>query len=117
MTVVLLGSVPAAQAMVTPAHGTSSSWQQAVRKAREYLAFEAFSLKGLAGQLRYDGFSRSDAYYGATYSGANWFKQAAKKAKEYLQMEAFSRSGLVAQLQYEGFTYAQALYGVRAAGL
>lgn len=106
----LLVSVPAASA-------STGSRAQAVRKAHEYLQFEAFSLKGLAGQLKFEGFSTSDATYGATHSGANWLKEAAAKAKEYLKMEAFSRSGLVAQLEFEGFTSAQSLYGARAAGL
>jgi hypothetical protein len=90
---------------------------QAVRKAHEYLQFQAFSFKGLVSQLKFEGFSTSDATHGASHSGANWWKQAAAKAKEYLQMQAFSRSGLVAQLKFEGFTPAQALYGARAAGL
>jgi host cell surface-exposed lipoprotein len=103
---------------VTPAHaGTLNSRAQAVRKANEYLQFESFSLKGLVSQLKFEGFSTSDATYGASHAGANWWKQAAKKAREYLKMEAFSRSGLVGQLEFEGFTPAQALYGARAVGL
>jgi hypothetical protein len=107
---VLFGSVTAAQA-------TPGSRAQAVRKAREYLSFEAFSLKGLASQLRYEGFSTYDANYGASHSGANWMKQAVRKAKEYLHLQAFSRSGMIAQLKYEGFTPAQALHGALAVGL
>jgi hypothetical protein len=110
VTVLLLATVPAAQA-------SPGSRAQAVRKAHEYLQFQSFSLKGLAAQLKFEGFSMSDATYGATHSGANWWKQAAAKAKEYLKMQAFSRSGLVAQLKFEGFTSAQALYGARAVGL
>jgi hypothetical protein len=67
--------------------------------------------------LKYEGFSTSDATYGASHAGANWWKEAAAKAKEYLKLEAFSRSGLIGQLRYDGFTYAQALYGVRRVGL
>jgi hypothetical protein len=111
LAVLLLSSVPAAHAAPT------SGRDQAVRKAHEYLQYEAFSLKGLVQQLRFEGFSMSDATYGATHSGANWMKEAAAKAKEYLHTQAFSRSGLVAQLRFEGFTAAQALYGAQAAGL
>jgi Host cell surface-exposed lipoprotein len=106
----LFGSVTAAQA-------TPVSRANAVRSAKEYLHSQAFSFKGLVSQLKYEGFSRSDATYGVSHSGANWYKQAAKSAKQYLRTQAFSRRGLVEQLEYEGYTHSQALYGVRAAGL
>lgn len=115
VAIVIVGAI--ALGSVTAADASNISRAQAVRKAREYLQFEAFSFKGLVGQLKYEGFSSSDATYGASHSGANWFKEAAAKAKEYLKMEAFSRSGLIGQLRFEGFTYAQALYGVQAVGL
>jgi hypothetical protein len=102
---------------VTAAHASPASRAQAVRKAQEYLQFESFSFKSLVAQLKFEGFSTSDATYGVSHSGANWWKEAAAKAKDYLKMEAFSRSGLIAQLEFEGFTPSQALYGVRAAGL
>jgi hypothetical protein len=111
LAVLLFGSVPTAHA------ASNSGRDQAVRKAHEYLRYEAFSLKGLVSQLKFEGFSTSDATYGASHSGANWWKEAAAKAKEYLHTQAFSRSGLVAQLKFEGFTSAQALYGARAVGL
>ena len=110
VTALLFGSVTAAQA-------TPISRANAVRAAHDYLRSQAFSLKGLASQLKYEGYSTYDATYGASHSGANWMKQAAKSAKTYLRYQAFSRGGLVDQLKYEGFTPAQALYGARAAGL
>ena len=110
LTALLFGSVATADAR-------PANHKQAVRAAKEYLQSQAFSLKGLIGQLRYEGYSKNDATYGAKHSGANWMKQAVKSAKQYLRMEAFSLSGLVAQLQYEGFTHAQAVHGARAAGL
>ena len=67
--------------------------------------------------MKYEGFSTSDAKYGAGDSGANWMKQAVLKAKSYLEYSAFSYKGLVHQLEYEGFTHAQAVHGVRAVGL
>ena len=102
---------------VTAAHATPVSRANAVRDAKEYLQSQAFSLKGLVSQVKYDGFSTSDATYGASHSGANWIKEAGADAKEYLQSQAFSGSGMVAQLEYDGFTASQALYGARAAGL
>lgn len=101
----------------TPAQATPISRAQAVRSAKQYLLVEAFSLKGLVSQLKFEGFSTSDATYGGTHSGANWMKEAAAAAKEYLRTMPFSRSGMVAQLRFDGFTPAQAAYGARAVGL
>ena len=110
LTVLLFGSVTAAPA--APVNHT-----QAVRAAREYLQLQAFSFLGLVAQLKFEGYSTSDARYGASHAGATWFKQAAKAAREYLKLQAFSFSGMVAQLQFEKYTRAQAVYGARAAGL
>src|SRR4051812_2387984 len=119
--VLLLGlSVLAAASLfasVTPAHATPVSRANAVRSAKSYLQFQAFSFKGLVDQLKFEKFSTGDATYGASHSGANWMKQAARAAKSYLRHQAFSRAGLVDQLKFEGFTPRQALYGARAAGL
>jgi hypothetical protein len=123
LTVFLPGAATAAHATadaVTAAHATPTSRTnraQAVRMAKQYLSSMPFSLKGLAKQLRYEGFSKSDATYGASHSGANWMKQAVRAAKQYLRSMPFSRSGLIQQLQYDGFTYAQAAHGARGAGL
>ena len=67
--VALFGSVTAAHATpaapATPAaHATDISRAQAVRAAKEYLRSQAFSYKGLVEQLKYEGFSTSDAKYG-----------------------------------------------------
>jgi len=110
LTALLFGSVATADAK--PMNRT-----QAVRAAKEYLQTQAFSLKGLVSQLKYEGYSTSDATYGAKHSGANWMKQAVRSAKEYLQTQAFSFSGMVGQLEYEGFTHAQAVHGARAVRL
>jgi hypothetical protein len=110
LTVLMLGTV-------TPAHATPISRANAVRSAKQYLQFEAFSRNGLISQLKFEGYSTYDATYGVSHSGANWMKQAVKKAKEYLQYQAFSRSGLIQQLEFEGFTPSQALHGALAVGL
>ena len=72
----------------------------------------AFSYSGLVEQLEYEGFSHTEAVYGADHCGANWNEQAAKKAREYLEYSSFSKSELLDQLLYEGFTQSQAEYGV-----
>ncbi len=93
------------------------SQKNAVRKAKSYLDYSAFSYGGLIAQLEYEQFSHADAVYGADNSGANWNEQAAKKAKSYMEYSAFSRSGLIDQLKYEKFTQEQAEYGASAVGL
>lgn len=93
------------------------SQKNAVRSAKNYLNFSAFSHDGLVAQLEYEKFSHEDAVYGADNSGANWNEQAAKSANNYLKFSAFSREGLIEQLIYEKFTQEQAEYGVNAAGL
>ena len=110
-------SLATAKVVVPNVATTPMNRTQAVRAAHEYLQFQAYSLKGLISQLKFEGYSTSDATYGARYSGANWFKQAVRSAKEYLEFQAFSFSGMVGQLQYEGFTHAQAVYGARGARL
>ena len=93
------------------------SQKNAVRKAKSYLDYSAFSRDGLITQLEYEGFTTEDATYGADNCGADWMEQAAKKAKSYLNYSAFSRDGLITQLEYEGFTTEQAIYGVDSTGL
>src|SRR5947207_6500080 len=107
VTALLFGGVTAAHATpaarATPAaHATPMNRVQALRAARQYLQTMPFSLKGLVQQLKYEGYSTSDATYGATYSGANWMKQAVRAARQYLQTMPFSFRGMVQQLQYEG---------------
>lgn len=101
----------------TPTSSETVSQKNAVKKAKSYLDYTAFSHDGLVAQLEYDQFSHADAVYGADNSGANWNEQAAKKAKSYMEYSAFSRGSLIAQLEYDKFTQAQAEYGANAVGL
>ena len=100
----------------SPSSSATSGEQRAVQRARSYLDTMAFSREGLIDQLEYEGFSHSEAIYGADNAGADWNEQAALKAKEYLGTMAFSRAGLIDQLEYEGFTSDQAEYGVSRCG-
>ena len=90
--------------------------KNAVRKAKDYLAFTGFSHSGLIEQLEFEGFSTDEATYGADNCGADWNEQAAIKAEEYLNTMSFSRDGLIEQLEFEGFTAEQAEYGATAVG-
>ncbi|HNV62468.1 MAG TPA: Ltp family lipoprotein [Candidatus Cloacimonas acidaminovorans] len=93
------------------------SQRNAIRSAKSYLGYSAFSRSGLIKQLEYEKFSNSDAVYGVDNSGADWNEQAVKSAEEYMNYSSFSRGSLIEQLKYEGFTQAQAEYGVNAVGL
>ena len=93
------------------------SKQNAVRKAKEYLNYTAFSKSGLIKQLQYEKFSKEDSEYAVEHCGADWNQQAVKKANQYLKYMAFSRDGLIDQLEYEGFTHSQAVYAVNQVGL
>ena len=101
----------------TPVSSETVSQKNAVKKAKSYLGYSAFSHDGLVAQLEYEQFSHADAVYGADNSGANWNDQAVKKAKSYMDMSAYSRGSLIEQLKYEKFTQAQAEYGANAVGL
>ena len=100
-----------------PVSNETVSQKNAVKKAKSYLGYSAFSHDGLVAQLEYEQFSHADAVYGADNSGGNWNDQAAKKAKSYMDMSAYSRGSLIEQLKYEKFTQAQAEYGANAVGL
>lgn len=110
-------TTPAPTPTPTPVSSETTSQKNAVRKAKSYLSYTAFSHDGLVAQLEYEQFSHADAVYGADNSGANWNEQAAKKAKSYMEMSAYSRGSLIEQLKYEKFTQAQAEYGANAVGL
>ena len=88
----------------------------ALASALNYLSFSSFSKSGLVEQLKYEGYTDSEANYAVNNCGANWKEQAAKSAKNYLDFSSFSRDGLIEQLEYEGYTHEQAVYGVEAVG-
>lgn len=85
--------------------------RNALARAKSYLAYSAFSKKGLKDQLLYERYSNSDAQYAVDHCGADWNTQAYLKAKSYLSFMSFSRDGLIDQLEFEGFTHSQAVYG------
>jgi len=113
----------------TPSPGTNSitnspdnpdvtvSQANAARTAKNYLDFSGFSRSGLIKQLMFEGYSESDASYGADAQNANWSEQAARSAKNYLDLSGFSRSGLIKQLMFEGYSKQEAEFGATANGL
>jgi hypothetical protein len=103
-------------AVVTQVKAISVGKKNAVRSAKSYLKYGAFSRKGLIEQLRFEGYSKKDATYGADHAKANWKKECAQSAKSYMEFMPFSRKELAAQLKWEGFTKAQIAYGLKAVG-
>lgn len=90
--------------------------KNAVGKAQDYLAFQAFSRSGLIGQLEYEGYPTDVATFATDYIGADWNAQAVAKAQDYLSFQSFSREGLYDQLVYEGFSDAEANAGLAGVG-
>lgn len=101
----------------TQAFEGTTSQEQAVGTALDYLDSSSFSKSGLVEQLEYEGFSHKDSEFAVEHIDVNWRRQAAASAVDYLDSSTFSRSGLIEQLEYEGFTHAQAVYGVNQTGL
>lgn len=90
--------------------------KNALKAAKSYLSYTAFSYDGLVEQLEYSKFSHEDATYAADNCGANWEEQALKSAKSYLSYTAFSHKGLIEQLEFSGFTNEQAQFGADNCG-
>ena len=68
---------------IAPTPSETVSQKNAVRKAKSYLWYSAFSYQWLIAQLEFEKFSHADAVYGSDNCGANWNEQAAKKAKSW----------------------------------
>lgn len=90
----------------------TSGMRNALKAAKNYLDFMPFSYSGLIEQLKYEGYTTSEATYAVDHCGADWYAQAVRSAENYLELMAFSRSGLIEQLEYEGYTHDQAVYAV-----
>ena len=106
-----------------PTPSFTTSQEQAIGSAKDYLDFSAFSRDGLIQQLssKYgDGFSKADAIFAVNHITVNWNEQAVRSAKDYLAMSHFSRAGLIQQLDSkygDGYTLAQATYAANHVGL
>lgn len=100
----------------------TGSQLNAIRTAKSYLEYQAFSRKGLINQLSSDygeGYSVNDATVAVDSLDVDWKEQAAKAAAQYLEQQGFSCKGLINQLASdygEKFTLEQAKYGAAQAG-
>ncbi len=98
-------------------YGSASMGEKnALSMAKNYIDIMPFSYSGLVEQLEFEGYSHSEAVYGADNCGADWNKQAEKQAANYLALMPFSRQELIEQLEFEGYTHSQAVYGAEANG-
>lgn len=79
----------------------SAAQQNAIRRAKEYLAMQGFSRDGLIQQLSSragEGYAEADAIIAVDSLTVNWQAEALESAKEYVSARAFSREGLIRQL-------------------
>lgn len=93
------------------------SQQNAVRAAKDYIDYSAFSKKGLIEQLEFEGYSTEDATFAVGKIDVDWKEQAVQAGKDYLDFTSFSRQGLIDQLKFDGHTEADAIYAVDQIGL
>lgn len=110
---------PAAEPVGTtpaePADTASAGEKNALNSAKQYLRVMAFSYSGLVDQLKFEGYTDTEAAYAADHCDADWNEQALLSAQTYLKTMSFSKDGLVEQLEFEGFTHEQAVYGAENA--
>lgn len=90
--------------------------KNALSAAESYISIMAFSYDGLIKQLKYEGYSESEATYAADHCGADWQEQALKSAVNYVDIMAFSHDGLIKQLKYEGYSDEDAAYAADNCG-
>lgn len=90
--------------------------KNALKCAENYLKLMAFSEKDLIEQLKFEGFSDSEANYAVNNINVDWNEQAVKCAEFYLKYTNLSKQELIDQLKFEGFTQEQAEYGATAVG-
>ena len=87
--------------------------KNALAAALLYLNAMPFSHDGLVEQLKYEGYSESEAAFAADNCGADWNEQASLAAKQYLNLFPFSEEDLIAQLEFDGYTHEQAVHGAQ----
>lgn len=107
------------QAKPKPKPTETTAQHNARETAKSYLdpSMGGFSEKGLAEQLKFEGYAPADISYAINALHPDWMRQAELKAKSYQETQPYSRSGLVDQLKFEGFTDQQATHGADSVGL
>lgn len=102
----------------SPTSTATMGEQNALKSAKSYLSLgTGFSRSRLIDQLKFEGYTDSEAEYAVKNCGADWKQEAVKCAAAYLDLDfGFSKSKLIEQLEYEGFTHDQAVYGAEQNG-
>lgn len=101
----------------TTVHIPTLGEKNALATAESYISHgHGWSESGLKEQLKYEGFTSTEAQYGVDNCKADWYEQADLKAASYMKHNSFSKEKLIEQLEYEGFTYAQAVHGATSVG-
>ena len=90
--------------------------KNALGSAESYIDMSGFSREGLIKQLKFEGFSKSEAEFAADAVGANWREEAAESAESYMDMSSFSAVSLAEQVAFEGYTDGQVAYALNAVG-
>ena len=90
--------------------------KNALKSAKSYISYSAFSRGGLIKQLLFEKYTEEEATYGADNCGANWNDEALECAKSYINYSSFSYAGLIKQLEFEEFTTEEATYGADSCG-
>ena len=87
-----------------------------IEDAKTYIKYFDFSREALIEQLKYEGYSREEAEYGADNCGADWNAEALSAAKSYIDLFDFSQSGLKHQLEFDQYTSDQVSYAIDNCG-
>lgn len=102
----------------------TKSQANALKAARQYLEFAAFSKAGLIEQLSASagsGYPKADAVWAVNQlTDVDWKEQAVRAGQQYLDLTAFSRKALIQQLSSSAgskFTVAEATYAADKLGL
>ena len=106
-----------------PEPNYTTSQENAIASAYDYLDYSAFSKAGLIDQLssKYgDGFSKADAAFAVNHIKVNWNGRLLPPRWNTSTMTRSRAHGLIQRLESEygeQFTHAQAVYGVNQTGL
>ena len=89
--------------------------KNALAAAKLYLSSMPLSYQGVLDQLEFDGYTSSEAQYGADNCGASWKEQAVRSAETYLGTMPLSEKRLREQLSFDGYTDEEVEYAIEKA--
>ena len=110
----LLGCILALTPFVFSSAETAGE-KNALAAANLYLSTVPYSYQGLIDQLEFDGYTSSEAKYGADNCKADWKELAKLDALNYLGTMPMSEKKLREQLQFDGFLDDEIDYAIETA--